>query len=59
MTDGVKAITKEQDQELSELYQRRKSPATKIVYKNSLKRYMNFVKVTEVDSLLEIGVDTP
>jgi integrase len=30
-----------------------RSPATKTVYINSLKRYMNYVKVTEVDSLLE------
>jgi hypothetical protein len=30
-----------------------RSPATKTVYINSLKRYMNYIKVTEVDSLLE------
>jgi integrase len=30
-----------------------RSRATKTVYLNSLKRYMNFIKVTEVDSLLE------
>lgn len=32
-----------------------RSPATKTVYMNSLKRYMNYVRVTEVDSLLEIN----
>jgi hypothetical protein len=30
-----------------------RSPATKTVYVNSLKRYMNYVKATEVDTLLE------
>jgi hypothetical protein len=32
-----------------------RSPATKTVYINSLKRYMNYIKITEVDSLLEIN----
>jgi hypothetical protein len=30
-----------------------RGPATKTVYTNSLKRYMNYIKVTEADSLLE------
>ena len=30
-----------------------RSPATKTVYMNSLKRYMNFIRITKVDSLLE------
>jgi integrase len=54
------AITREQEKE-SRSYQNFinaiKSPATKTVYINSLKRYMNFVKVREVDSLLEIGAN--
>jgi hypothetical protein len=30
-----------------------RSPSTKTVYTNSLKRYMNYIKVKELDSLLE------
>ncbi|HKI10451.1 MAG TPA: hypothetical protein VKA09_18840 [Nitrososphaeraceae archaeon] len=49
------AITREREESRS--YQNFvnaiRSPATKTVYTKPLKRYMNYIKVTEVDSLLE------
>ena len=35
-----------------------KSPASKVVYHNALKRYLNFVKLTNVDDLL-LHASTP
>jgi len=34
-----------------------KSPATKVAYVNSLKRYMNHLKLTEADDLIRLGAD--
>jgi hypothetical protein len=34
-----------------------KSPATKAAYINSLKRYMNHLKLTEIDDLTRLGAD--
>ncbi len=52
------AITREQPKESTSFLNfvnAIRSPATKTVYINSLKRYMNFIRISEVDSLLEIN----
>jgi integrase len=51
------AITREQPKESTSFLNfvnAIRSSATKTVYINSLKRYMNFIRLTEVDSLIEI-----